>query len=32
MDILHARCAGLDVHKDFVTVCVLLLPPKIVHP
>jgi len=24
MDILHARCAGLDVHKDFVTACVLL--------
>ena len=23
MDILHARCAGLDVHKDFVTACVL---------
>jgi hypothetical protein len=24
MDILHAGCAGLDVHRDFVTVCVLL--------
>jgi transposase len=24
MDILHARCAGLDVHKDFVSACVLL--------
>lgn len=24
MDILPARCAGLDVHKDFVSACVLL--------
>ena len=24
MDILHARCASLDVHKESVTACVLL--------
>ena len=26
MEILHARCAGLDVHKKTVRVCVLIQP------
>jgi hypothetical protein len=27
MEVLHARCAGLDVHKRSVVACVLLTQP-----
>ena len=27
MDVLHPRCAGLDVHKDFVMAAVRLAEP-----
>ena len=26
MEVLHARCAGLDVHKDVVVACVRIQP------
>ncbi len=28
MDVLYARCAGLDVHKKTVRVCVLIRPEQ----
>jgi hypothetical protein len=27
MDILHPRCAGLDVHKDVIVACVRCVSP-----
>ena len=28
MEVLHARCAGLDVHKKKVVACVLVTPER----
>ena len=28
MEIVHARCCGLDVHKKSVVACVLITPPE----
>lgn len=28
MEVVHARCAGLDVHKQTVVACLLLTPPR----
>lgn len=31
MEVLHPRCAGLDVHKDVIVACVRLVGPTGVH-
>jgi transposase len=31
MDVTHARCAGLDVHKDTVVACVRIIEARQVH-
>ena len=31
MEVLHARCAGLDVHRDTVVACARIVEDKTVH-
>jgi transposase len=32
MEVLHARCAGLDVHRDTVVACARIVEDNTVHP